>query len=273
MWDNAPLLRSIANGLIAFSTMAVLYGAAYYTVHLPGLFPLQSVQLSAPLQRVAAAEVLQMVRNETNGNFFTVDIDHVRQSLEKLPWVRSVTIRREFPHRLEVELEEHQALARWNSTALVNMHGEVFFVGTDWVAKSGQVLPNFTGPDGTSAEVAQHYAEFSRQIAQLNESGFPDCHLYRLRGRVGEGNSERGTCSDVNLQTVQLALSERHAWQLRLNNGMVLELGREDMQKRLARFVAVQRTEDGRQRTEGAAYVDLRYRNGFAVRQITNVKG
>ena len=237
MWDNAPLLRMIANALIGFSILAVMYGAAYYAVHLPGLFPLQSVQLSAAPQRVASAEVLQMVRNETNGNFFTVDIDHVRQSLEKLPWVRRVGIRREFPNRLAVQLEEHQALARWNNAALVNQQGEVFFVKTDWIAQSEQVLPNFIGPDGSSAEVTQHYAQFSQQLAALD------------------------------LQVNQLALSPRHAWQLHLNNGMVLELGREDMQQRLARFVAVQRTEDRRQRTEGAAYVDLRYRNGFAVRQ------
>ena len=53
----------------------------------------------------------------------------------------------------------------------------------------------------------------------------------------------------------------------------MLELGREEMQQRLARFVAVypyslalQGAEDRGQRTEGAVrYVDLRYRNGFAV--------
>jgi cell division protein FtsQ len=227
MWDNAPLLRNIADTLIACSVLAAMYATAYYTVHLPGLFPLQSVQLSAMPQRIAAAEVLQAVRNEIKGNFFTVDIDRVRNSLEKLPWVRSVGIRREFPHRLLVQLEEHQALARWNKAALVNQQGEVF------VAKTEQILPNFIGPDGSSAEVAQHYVQFSRQIAPLG------------------------------LQAAQLALSARHAWQLRLSNGMVLELGREDMQQRLARFVAAQKTED----MSSMKYVDLRYRNGFAVRQ------
>jgi cell division protein FtsQ len=223
MWDNAGLLRGIANALFGFSVLAVLYGAVYYAVHLPGLFPLQSVQLSAAPQRVAAEGVLQMLRSETNGNFFTVDIEHVRQSLEKLPWVRSVSIRREFPHRLVLQLEEHQALARWNNAALVNQQGEVFSVGKDSAAVSNQPLPNFNGPEGTSAEVAQRYAQFSRQIAPLNWQ----------------------------------------ALQLRLDNGMVVELGREDVQQRLARFVAAQDTVD----LSRVKYVDLRYRNGFAVRQ------
>jgi cell division protein FtsQ len=236
MWDNAALLKNIANALIAFSVLAVLYGAAYYTVHLPGLFPLRSVHLGAAPQRVVAQEVLAVARNEVQGNFFTVDIERLKQSLEKLPWVRSVTIRREFPDRLAVQLEEHQALARWNGaarfdglgTGLVNTHGEVFS------AQSEQVLPGFIGQAGDSGEVAQRYVEFSRQLAALD------------------------------LQVVQLALSPRHAWQLRLSNGMVLELGREEMQQRLARFVTVYPYSLAAQ-AGSVRYVDMRYRNGFAV--------
>ena len=251
MWDNAPLLRSIANALFVFSVCAVLYGAAYYAAHLPGLFPLHSVRLSAAPQRVDAAEVLQVVRNEVHGNFFTVDIERLRQSLEKLPWVRNVSIRREFPQRLAVRLEEHQALARWNNNALVNRQGEVFVAKSERVMPepsgtprpplyggSEQALPRFTGQDGAAADVAQHYAQFSQQVAALD------------------------------LQVTQLALSPRHAWQLRLSNGMVLELGREDMQQRLARFVEVYPYSLAAIQSK-VKFVDLRYRNGFAVSGLT----
>lgn len=235
MWDNAPLLRAIASMLTAFSALALLYGAIHYTVHLPGLFPLHSVRLSAVPQRVAVAEVLQVVRGAATGNFFTVDIERLRRSLEQLPWVRNVSIRREFPGSLAVQLEEHQVLARWNNAALVNLQGEVFSAGSD------QALPGFIGQAGDSEEVTRHYAQFSQQLAALN------------------------------LQVAQLALSPRHAWQVRLSNGMVLELGREDMQQRLAQFVMVYPYIASRIKADEkntAQYVDLRYRNGFAVRQM-----
>jgi cell division protein FtsQ len=228
MWDNHVLLRNIANALVAFSVFAALYGAMHYMAHLPGLFPLESVHLGAAPQRVAAGEVLAAVRSEARGNLVTVDIEQLRQSLEKLPWVRSVSIRREFPDRLAVQLEEHQALARWNNSALVNLQGEVF------VAASGQVLPDFIGQEGTSSEIAQQYAQFSRQLAVLN------------------------------LQVSQLALTPRHAWQVRLSNGMTLELGRDEVQRRLARFVTVY-PYGLADRQDSIKYVDLRYRNGFAV--------
>lgn len=228
MWDNAALLRSIANALIAFSACAVLYGVLYFTVHLPGMFPLQSVRLNAALEKVGAAEVLQVVQSEIRGNFFTVDIDRLRRSLEKLPWVRLVSIRREFPNRLVMELEEHQALAHWNNVGLVNKQGEVF------VASNEQVLPNFIGPEGASSEVAKQYGQFSQQLAPLD------------------------------LHVAQLALSARHAWQVRLSNDMVLELGRDDIDRRLARFVSVYPYGLAARQNE-VRYVDLRYPKGFAV--------
>jgi len=228
VWDNAILLRNIANALIAFSVLAAAYGAVYYVAHLPGLFPVRSVRLSAPPQRVATAELMQVMRSDVRGNLLTMDIERLRQTLEKLPWVRNVSVRREFPQNLVVQVEEHQAFARWNGGALVNQYGEIFF------AESKQKLPNFIGQDGTSVEIAQNYVQFNQQVAELG------------------------------LTVAQIALSPRHAWQLRLSNDMVLELGCEDMQQRLARFVSVFPYNPAVQ-AGTARHVDLRYRNGFAV--------
>ncbi len=245
MWDNALLLRSIANILISVSVLAMLYGATRYVVHLPEVLPLRSVQLTAAPQRVASADVMTVVSSELRGNFFTVDIEHLRIALEKLAWVRSVNIRREFPQSLVVQLEEQQALAHWNNDELVNVQGELF------AAHSDQVLPEFFGQEkrGDPAEMTEYYSIFSQQLATL----------------------------DMNI--AQLTLSPRHAWQIRLSNGMLLELGREDVQQRLARFIAVypyssaamQGIATGENKSARmASYVDLRYRNGFAVRELKN---
>jgi cell division protein FtsQ len=230
MWDNAPLLRSIASALFFCSVVAILYGAGHYVVHLPQLLPIHSVRLVAVPQRVVAAEVQSAVRQQVQGNFLTVDIDKLRHALEKLPWVRSVSIRREFPNRLAVVFEEHQPLAHWNDESLVNQQGEVF------AAQTTQALPRFIGYDGSSQEMSQQYAKFSAQLAALN------------------------------LQVTQLALSPRHAWQLHLSNGMVVELGREAMAQRLSRFVSVYPYSLGVQEGMAAAQVDMRYRYGFTVR-------
>jgi cell division protein FtsQ len=52
---------------------------------------------------------------------------------------------------------------------------------------------------------------------------------------------------------------------LRLKDGLVVELGREQMEERLARFAAAYSQYMAAMKAP-VKYVDLRYRNGFAAR-------
>lgn len=226
MWDNAPLLRTVSNLLFGLSLVLVLYGAARYVLHL-SVFPLNSVQLRECPKNVPIKMIDLVVREQIKGNFFTVDLNRTRIAFEHLPWVRKVSVRRKFPWGLEVELEEHVALARWNGNGLVNTHGEVFTEKTD------QALPAFFGQPNTSLQIATMYDELSKELLPLKQ--------------------------DVT----QISLSQRFAWQLRLGNGMVLELGREQMQQRLERFVEVYPYSLSTL-SHTVTHVDLRYRNGFA---------
>ena len=61
-------------------------------------------------------------------------------SLVKVPWVRAVALRRAWPMTLEITVSEHEPLARWNDSALVNVQGETFSADYD-----GE-LPQFSGP-------------------------------------------------------------------------------------------------------------------------------
>ena len=226
MWDNAPLMRSIANALFGLSLVLVLYGAVRYVLSLP-VFPLRAVELTAAPQRVSSEQMGKVVQEQVSGTFFTVDLERTRQAFEKLPWVRKVSVRRKFPWSLEVEIEEQVALARWNGAALVNTHGEVF------TAKTEQVLPAFIGQPDTSEQVTQMYGELNAALQPMQQ------------------------------QIAQISLSPRFAWQVKLDNGMVLELGSEEMRQRLTRFVTVYPYSLAAL-ARAANHVDLRYRNGFA---------
>lgn len=233
MWDNAPLLRTLANLLFGVSLVLMLYGAVRYVLRLP-VFPLNAVQMSVAPQQVPVELLERVVREQVRGNFFSVDMKRARLAFEQLPWVRKVNVRRKFPWSLEVELEEHVALARWNGVALVNTHGEVFTVPRE-NDTAVQALPAFIGQPDTSAQMAKLYVELSRTLLPLQQ------------------------------QVAQMSLSPRFAWQVRLGNGMVLELGREQMQQRMARFVEVYPYSLATLAGE-VTHVDLRYRNGFAAR-------
>ena len=162
-----------------------------------------------------------------------------RRTFESLPWVRKVEVRRLWPGRIQVAVEEHVPLARWGADAqtghLVDTYGEVF----DGNVPDSVSLPQFAGPSGSAEEVTRRYAAFRQTLAPLK------------------------------LEPRQVLLSARYSWQLRLSNGLTLELGRDQLKEpvlqRLARFAAYYAQTLGSFNRK-FDYADLRYPSGFALR-------
>jgi len=237
LWDRPALLDSIADVLLVLGSAGLAYALVLATLRLP-LFPLNELVVMTPVGHVTTEQIEYAARSSLSGNFFTVDLERVRTSFEKLPWVREAEVRRRWPASLELLIAEHRAAAYWRvldagETRLVSDVGDVF------IAASNAKLPVFSGPEGTAPVLLERYREFSAALAPL--------------GRKLEA----------------LALSPRLAWQLKLDDGMVIELGHDEpkapVAERLTRFVEVFPQAAGRF-GQRAAIADLRYPNGFALR-------
>ncbi len=236
MWDNSRLLDLAANALFALAGL-LLAGAAAQALVSSSAFPLRAIEVRGDLEHVRRAQIVQALQSRVSGTFFTADLDAIRERFESVAWVRRAEVRRRWPDRLVVRVEEHMPLARWGrreDQRLVNVQGEPFS------GVSEQDLPLFSGPSGSEREVSRRYAEFDALLSPLGTA---------LR---------------------QVLLSERLAWQLRLENGLVLQLGRDatrdPVAERLARFVEAYPRTLGKLGQRGEMRVDLRYPNGFALR-------
>ena len=234
MWDNPRELNTIAMVLTTLAVLAIGWSAASWIARRPA-FDFREVVVQTKLERTNAAHLEAVIRDELKGTFFTMNLDRARAALGKVPWVRRVTLRRQWPHRLEVSIEEHVALARWNDAALVNTQGQVFS------AAYKEPLPRFVGPDGTAPDLTRRYHEWGVALASLH------------------------------LAVDEVRLSARGAWHVHVtgeDGGLDVELGRDDPDIAIARFVDIY------QRTVGALaragtrveQIDLRYRNGFSAR-------
>jgi len=197
------------------------------------LFPLREIAVKGDLAHTGRSDLEIATRGRVGGNFFAVDLSAIRSGLEQIAWVRRADVRRVWPDRVEVTLEEHVALARWGDAGLVNTFGERFAGQTE------AVLPMFAGPPRTEGEVTRRYRQYAEALAPLGS---------RLE---------------------RVILTPRFAWQLRLASGLSIELGRDlandPADGRLARFIAAYPQTLGRIALHHE-YVDLRYPNGFALR-------
>jgi cell division protein FtsQ len=242
MWNDARLLNSVANALLGLFALVLLASGVWWLMQRP-MFTLAAIRVEGPqqaaLRHVSASTMRSTALPRIKGNFFTVNLDTVRKAFEAVPWVRKATVRREWPNRLAVTLEEHVPLGTWGEEGrLVSVAGELFTANLAEAEEDGELI-GFDGPDGSEKEVVARFGELRQWFAPA--------------GLAPDG----------------VRLSARYAWSVRLNNGMQVELGREQtptlMEERVARLVSVypQLVARLQDRIES---IDLRYPNGMALK-------
>ena len=139
-----------------------------------------------------------IVAPKLTGSFLSLDLERAREAFESVPWVRHATVRRVWPDRLAVQLEEHRVAALWNADTgderLVNTFGEVFEANLGDV--EDEALPRLAGPAGSAARVLAMWRVLAPVMQPL---GSP---------------------------IESLLLTGHGSWRARLANGVVIELGR-----------------------------------------------
>ena len=234
MWDDAKALTAIAATLATMALLALLAAGVHWVVRQPA-FAIREIVVTTPLERASAPHLETVLRDELKGTFFTIRLDSAREAIGKVAWVRSVALRRHWPPRLEVAIEEHVPLARHSEGVLVNTFGETF------AARYEGALPRFAGAQALAADMTARYREWTALLAPLA------------------------------LEVSELAVSPRGGWRVRATGAdgpLTLEIGRDDASARLQRFAAAYARTVAALSRQGTRieYADLRYRNGFAAR-------
>lgn len=242
MWHDVRMLNATTNALLGMLVLGLLASGVWWVSQRP-MFTLKTIRVEAvqeaELRHVSSSTVRKAALPRIKGNFFTANLDTVRLAFEAVPWVRKASVRREWPNKLIVTIEEHQPLGTWGDDGrLLSVKGDVFTANLAEAEEDGE-LPEFAGPEGSEKDVVARYSE-------LHDWFRP-----------------------ISLRPESVRLSSRYAWTVKLNNGMTVELGREQsastLKGRVDRLIGiypqlVTRLQD---RIE---IVDMRYPNGLALK-------
>ncbi len=161
----------------------------------------------------------------------SADLDGIQRAVEALPWVERARIQRRWPNSLHVTVIEQTAAARWGESGLLNTRGELFVRSATHVPAE---LPRLSGPEGTESQVAQRYL------------------------------SVQGRMLEAGMRIAALRLDERGAWEMDLDSGVTVRLGRREVDERIDRFIHTA-SQVISHRLNEITYVDMRYSNGFAI--------
>ena len=205
------------------------------------LMPIRLVEIKGELKQINKEQILDVLRSlsresdtdQQSLNFLTADLRELEKELESVPWIYRVKVRRIWPDKLIIDLEEQQAVALWNEDQLVNRFGHLFQPAVIELDD----LPALTGPESELASLLATFAQLQSAFEQ------------------------------AELQLKELHLSERRSYELKLTNGIVLDVGRKDLRARVKRFIDLYPVLVS-DNPAAIVRVDLRYDTGLAVSRI-----
>ncbi len=206
----------------------------------PAHTPLRKIEIAGELRHLDRSALQTDLEPLVEGGFFGTSVAAIQARVRTQAWVDQVSVRRLWPDRLRIEVTEHQAVALWGGSALLNERGEVF-TPSAVPAQYGEALPRLEGPEGHAAQVLETYRHMTAMLRNL-------------------GLSIRALRQD-----------ERRSWQMTLSNGTQVQMGRLQPEQRLARFARAYPAilASAGHRIDA---VDLRYSNGFAVRWSPDIQ-
>ncbi|WP_439256599.1 cell division protein FtsQ/DivIB [Lonepinella sp. BR2271] len=174
-------------------------------------------------------QILQM--GQLKG-FFGQDVNAVREKIQSMPWIKGALVRKIWPDRLSILVTEYIPVAYWNENQFLTADGTVFSLPVDKLKNTD--MPQLFGLDYQGPEVLAAWHKIYKDLKAKN----------------------------LNIKT--LAVNERGAWEVMLDNDIILKLGRGEWKSKIDRFVTIYPQIDVPEHKK-INYVDLRYNVGAAV--------
>jgi len=193
--------------------------------------PIRSLTIEGPFQRVSALQVEESIADALSEGFLSANLSEIQQLIVALPWIDQANVVRRWPSRLEISVTEQVPAACWGESGLLNTRGELFVSNARHIPAE---LPRLSGPSDRSAEIAKRYLAVREQLIPFG------------------------------LGLRQVHMDARGAWEMTLQNGVVIRFGRRQVNQRTDLFLDVV-AKIITNRAAEIDYVDMRYSNGFTI--------
>lgn len=195
-------------------------------------FPIRYVRVAGALQYITQESIDSVIEPLVATGYFFVDLHAIQAALMTLSWSKQVTVKRVWPDRIELIIQEREPEVRWGDNGLLNSEGVIFIPQN---MDKFKMLPILSVPEKQRVEFLNIMRKLTQELA--------------VQG----------------LKLQEFVVSERQAWLLKMEKGLWIQLGKdqplENFKKLMKVFVV-----SGQDEIAKMAYVDMRYPNGYAVR-------
>ncbi len=149
--------------------------------------PVVKVLLSGKLVHVDPEEVYSTFIGLEKLDFFHMDLRHMKERVETLPWVHAASIEKIWPQTLRIKIIERTVVSRWGEGKLLARSGIVY----ESESFDSSVLPVLRATRGREEFLLSVYEKFSGRLSQcgmqvrgLEEDGYGSLNLLLVNGAL-----------------------------------------------------------------------------------------
>jgi cell division protein FtsQ len=212
--------------------LLILIGALGWIIFSPS-HVLKSYQIKNSLKKVESSQVEAVVKPYLGQSFWRLNLDELHAQIVRLDWVYRASVTRHWPSQVDITIEEQQPVVRWGKDGLLNKNGDIFYPSD---IKAFQNLVELDGDDSKAKQLLKDLVIFQKAFDQLG-----------------------WTIS-------RLVMNADNVWQIYFVKQPTVELDSMDWQHKLNRFIRAYPLVKEALRKNARLY-DLRYSNGFAIKQ------
>ena len=193
-------------------------------------FPIKNVT-SSELINVNKDDISNAVKYLYSKSFFDIDLNYLKNKLEKIEWVRKINVRRSYPNEIIIDIEEHTPILIWNNKMYINMYGEKFNV-----SKIDKNIPILISDESRINEVFAYFQLFNEKISSRK----------------------------LDFKITKIMENEIRSLTISLSSGINIQLGSKDIDIKIPLFFEIYKSLNTRDLNK-IRYIDMRYSNGFSV--------
>lgn len=232
--ESTSNVAPIVKYLLYFMLAVIVAVAIVFSIR--GYQNAPSAEVSINPQGLSTAQyraLKQALGEQTSGNYFTADLQSLRNIALGLPWVDEVNIEREWPKSITVTALPKEAVAKFGTERLVDAKGSVFVPAEPSMADNSQLV-TLQGNKSQAPVIMQ-------QMQQIND-------WYR----------------PLNLKVVDIILTPRMTWLVRFDSGLRVIVDNENTAQKLLNLSQLLSNQLSAN-LDDIQSVDLRYKNGFTI--------
>ncbi len=232
-WKQASMNKTSIHLLLSIVAVVITVWFGWLGVKARGAdwLPIKYVRIEGAFQYIVKDKIKQVLKKHVISGLYNADIQKIQKSVDQLPWIESVKVKRVWPDAIDIKIVEQTPVVRWGGHGLLNPKGEKFI--PDNMSEFSQ-LPKISGPIGNEKKL-----------------------LEVMKGLTVALN-------DQKMAIAEFHVNDRRAWAMKLKNGMNLKLGRNNPLTKFQQFLQTLTLFD-EELIKKVDVVDLRYPNGYAL--------